>query len=316
MELNLLVQLIEQEGVRVRKSFSVYFTLDTHVSTHEILMTLDQSGIDYEDVVSVQCRLGTNTYVVSLRTAKAIAHILSAWDINVSGQHAFVADCDNKISIVKIYNGPNEMPDSIIIGRLSSYGSVMSFRRDLATDAVFNSVRTARMEIKQDIPSSVRIAGEFIKFWYPGQPKSCRRCGDLDHLIKDCHRVRCFNCEKSGHRIEECKEASMCSVCRSTDHVVCECPYLLYNANVECASLRNASTSDSYAEAAKASRTVAFNSNLSSASKIPVRSSKEKEYRSRENKVDESSSRRSHEQGRESRRERDLQRERERQKRT
>ena len=88
------------------------------------------------------------------------------------------------------------MPDSVIIGRLSVYGSVLSFRRDILTDSIFNGVRTARMEVKKDIPSTVRIAGEFIRFWYPGQPKTCRRCRDLGHLIKECESVRCFNCEQ------------------------------------------------------------------------------------------------------------------------
>ena len=82
----------------------------------------------------------------------------------------FIADCHRKISLVKVYNAPNEMPDSVIIGRLSVYGSVLSFRRDLLSDSIFNGVCTARMEVKKDIPSTVRIAGEFIRFWYPGQP--------------------------------------------------------------------------------------------------------------------------------------------------
>ena len=210
----------------------MYFTLDTHVPINDIVMALDARGIDHDDIFSIQRRLGTSAYVVSVRSADAKAHILSAWDINVGGHHAFIADCDHKISIVMVYNAPNEMPDSVIIGRLSLYGSVLSFRRDLATDYILNGVRTARMEINRDIPSTVRITGEFIKFWYPGQPKSCRRCGDLDHLIKDCRNVRCFNCEQSGHRVEECEEAPMCSICRSIDHLVCDCPYLLYGANV------------------------------------------------------------------------------------
>ena len=296
---------VEQEGVRVRKSFSVYFTLDTHVPVQQIIMALDQRGIDYDDIVSIQRRLGTNTFVISFRTADAKAHILSVWDINVAGHRAFVADCDNRISLVKIYNAPNEMPDSVIIGRLSSYGSVLSFRRDHATDSIYNGVRTARMEIKQNIPSTVRITGEFIKFWYPGQPKSCRRCGDLDHLVKDCRNVRCFNCEQSGHRVEECEKAPMCSICRLTDHVVCDCPYLLFSANVECESSSNTSTSNSFAGAAKAPRSVSFNSNSSLASKTPE---KEKENRKSTNE----SSSRNHEHDRGSRCERDLDRERER----
>ena len=61
----------------------------------------------------------------------------------IAGHRVFIADCDRTISLVKVYNAPNEMPDSVIIGRLSVYGSVLSFRRDLLTDSIFNGVRTA-----------------------------------------------------------------------------------------------------------------------------------------------------------------------------
>lgn len=79
---------VEQEGVSVRKSFSVCFTLDTHVPVHEILVALDKREIDYNDVICIQHRLDSNTFVVSFRTADAKAHILSAWDINVARHHS------------------------------------------------------------------------------------------------------------------------------------------------------------------------------------------------------------------------------------
>ena len=298
---------IDNENVRVRKSYSVYFTLDTQVPVNKIFEALDGKGIDFDHILSVQRRLGSNTYVVSFSTAEAKSQILSSWDIEVCGYRAFVADCDHKISIVKIYNAPNEMPDSVLIGRLSVYGTVLSFRRDLVNDSVFNGIRTARMEIKHDIPSTVRIVGEFIKFWYPGQPKSCRRCGDLDHLIKDCVNIRCFNCEQSGHRVEQCPERPMCSICRSTSHPVRNCPYFLYSVNVERVS-SSKNVSNSYAGAAKAPRTVAFTTTLSSASKTPENHNpKEKENR-REKEVNESL--RSYGRSQESHRERDRERER------
>ena len=53
---------------------------------------------------------------MSFSTAEAKSLILSSWDIEVCGHRAFVADCDHKISIVKIYNALNEMPDSVLIG--------------------------------------------------------------------------------------------------------------------------------------------------------------------------------------------------------
>ena len=68
----------------------------------------------------------------------------------------------------------------MIIGRLSVYGSLLTFWRDFITESILNRVHTARMEVK---PYTVRITGEFIRFWYPGQPKTCRCCGHLGHLI-------------------------------------------------------------------------------------------------------------------------------------
>lgn len=90
----------------------------------------------------------------------------------------------------------HEMPDTVIIGRLSYYGRVLSFRRDrgVAT-GIPNGVRTARMRLQKSIPSAVRIAGESVFISYPGQPKTCRKCGDLGHLAQGCNRPRCYNCE-------------------------------------------------------------------------------------------------------------------------
>ncbi|XP_015756453.1 PREDICTED: uncharacterized protein LOC107335912 [Acropora digitifera] len=104
---------IEEETVSSRKSFSVYFSLDTHVPTNAIIEAFDTAGVDYEDILSIQRRLSSNTWVVAFRTARAKEQVLSAC------HRVFVADCDRKISLDKVYNAPNEMPDSVIIGRLS-----------------------------------------------------------------------------------------------------------------------------------------------------------------------------------------------------
>ena len=138
--------------------------------TNANIEALDAAGVDYEDILSIQRRLSSNTWVVAFRTAIAKEQVVSAWNFVIAGQRVFIADCDRKISLVKVYHAPNEIPDSVIIGRLPVYGSVLSFRRDLLTDSIFNGVRTARMEVKKHIPSTVRIAGEFIhlRYRYPG----------------------------------------------------------------------------------------------------------------------------------------------------
>ena len=250
---------ITEDNVVLKKPFSVYFTLDTPCVSHDVITGLIDAGVDHDEIISVQHRLSSNMWVVSLGSAEAKNIALSAWHINTAGKRVFLADCDNRVSLVKIYNAPNEMPDSVIIGRLASYGTVLSFRRNLASDCIYNGVRTARMRIMRNIPSTVRIAREFIRIWYPGQPKACRRCGDLGHLIKDCTSVRCFNCEASGHRASECERPILCSICLSDDHRERHCPYLLFSANVdiELFGASEAVPPSSYASVARTPRAAA-----------------------------------------------------------
>lgn len=244
---------LSEDNVSLKKPFSVYFTLETPCSHNDIVMGLVDAGVEYEDILSIQRRLSTSTWVIALRSVEAKCLVLSAWYILIAGQRVLLADCDNRVQLVKIYNSPNEMPDSVIIGRLSAYGTVLSFRRDLAADSIFNGIRTARMRVTKNIPSTVRIAREFIRIWYPGQPKACRRCGDLGHLIKDCTSVRCFNCEESGHRADECEMPILCSICLSDGHRERHCPYVIFSANVE-SEQADVIPPSSYASAARTPR--------------------------------------------------------------
>jgi len=43
----------------------------------------------------------------------------------------FLGDADFKTVIIKVYKAPPEMLDTVVIGRLSHYGWVLSFRRDV-----------------------------------------------------------------------------------------------------------------------------------------------------------------------------------------
>ena len=130
---------IDEENVSVRKFFLVYFSLDTSVPVSEIIMALDNLAIEYEDILSIQRRL---SWVVSLRTAEAKEQILSIWSITIANQVVFVGDCNNKVSLLKVYNAPNEMPDSVIIVRLSTYGTVLSFAGIWPRNLICNSFVT------------------------------------------------------------------------------------------------------------------------------------------------------------------------------
>ena len=134
---------------------------------------------------------------------------------------------------MKVYEAPDELPDTAIIGRLSTYGRVLSFRRDRLTLGILNGIRTARMRLKSHVPLSLFIAGELVFLSYQSQPRTCRRCGDEGHEARTCSVVRCFNSEKAGHRIEDCAEDILCSVCRASSHPTQECTFLIFRANVQ-----------------------------------------------------------------------------------
>ena len=70
----------------------------------------------------------------------------------------------------------------------------------------------------------------------------------------------------------------MCSICHSTDHLVRDCPYLIYSADVEPVP-QSVSVSNSYTGATRAPGTVAFNSTSSAVSKTLNHGAKEKEKR-------------------------------------
>lgn len=118
------------------------------------------------------------------------------------------------------------LEDSLVFAKSSS-------RRDKIGDVIFNGVRTARMRLLHHIPCSLHIVGEPIFVYYDSQLRTCRRCGDVDHLSQNCRAPRCYNCDKPGHGNDHCQEKPLCRACFSEDHDVRDCPLILYSGNVE-----------------------------------------------------------------------------------
>ena len=138
------------------------------------------------------------------------------------------------------------MPDSVVIGPLSHYGHVVSFRRDRVVEGIYNGVRTARMIINRPILGQTFIAGEFVRIWYPNQPKTCRKCGAEGHLAASC-KSHCFNCEQPGHCLEDCPLSPLCRVYLANTHSTSHCPYVYYSSNILSVKV----TASSYVQAAE-----------------------------------------------------------------
>ena len=240
-------------NVRSRKDLSICFSVDTMITSQDIIVRLDKAGIDFDSITAIQHRASNNSWVVTFDCKAVKDAAMNEHSIEIAGCSVLVGDCENRVSIVKIYELPDELPDSVVIGRLSHYGRVISFRRDRVADTILNGVRTARMFIDRPIPSQSFIAGEFARLWYPSQPKTCRKCGSEDHLAAVCKSQRCYNCERPGHRAEQCDMPALCRVCLSDAHDISNCPFVYYSSNVTAAK-PDRPIQKSYSSAAKSGK--------------------------------------------------------------
>ena len=223
---------LEDEKPTLVKNQSIYFSVDTIITSVEILEAFDKAGIDIDEITSVQRKASNKSWVVTFDSPVTKEAALEVASVEISGNLVFLGDCEHRLVLVKVYEAPAELPDTAVIGRLHHYGRVLSFRRDKITDSIESGVRTARMELHRQIPSIINLAGELLRVWYPNQPKTCRNCGSKDHMAKDCNLVRCHNCEQPGHHKDDCSEPLLCAVCKDHAHPFSECPYVMYSANV------------------------------------------------------------------------------------
>ena len=64
----------EDKKARLRKELSVSFSVDTIVSSQEIIYGFDSAGIDVDEIISIQRRASNNTWVVSFRSPEGKEH--------------------------------------------------------------------------------------------------------------------------------------------------------------------------------------------------------------------------------------------------
>ncbi|CAH3114906.1 unnamed protein product [Porites lobata] len=157
--------------VRIKKDCSVCFSVDTVVTSQDIVVGFDKSGIDIDSITSIQRKASNNTWIVTFDSPVSKTAALNEQSVTISGCVVFLGDCENKVTIVKLYELPTELPDLVIIGRLLHYGRVFSFRRDRIAEGIYNGVRTARMVLDRPIPGQTFIAGEFARIRTLASPK-------------------------------------------------------------------------------------------------------------------------------------------------
>lgn len=79
------------------------------------------------------------------------------------------------------------------------------------------------------IPSDIMLGGSrgFVNYW--GQPKYCRKCGELGHLAVLCTKVVCGICKEEGHVAAQCVKRKACNLCGDDKHLFRDCPLSFSN---------------------------------------------------------------------------------------
>ena len=133
-------------SAKLRCFYSVTFAVDDEISSSDIVEAITSAGVDAEHIYSIQFRNSNCSWCITFTDQLSKETILEKGVIHLGGVPVFIGDADFRVVIVKVYEAPPEMPDTVLIGRLSHYGRVLSFRRDrgLAT-GILNGVRTVRM---------------------------------------------------------------------------------------------------------------------------------------------------------------------------
>ena len=147
----------ETERPRLVKNLSVYFSVYASVTSENILQAFDDAGIDINEITSIQRRTSNRTWVVSFDSQLEKETALEVASIQIGGSTVFLGDCENRLVLVKIYEAPRELPDTTVIGCLSYYGRVLSFRRDRVPSLTED---TDVLNIHCDLTSTSLVYGE------------------------------------------------------------------------------------------------------------------------------------------------------------
>lgn len=98
-------------NVRGNTELSVWFTVDTVITSQDIIVGFDKAGIDIDDITSIQHRVSNNSWVVTFSSKAVKDAALNEHSISIASCSVLLGDCKNKVSIVKTYELPDEMPD-------------------------------------------------------------------------------------------------------------------------------------------------------------------------------------------------------------
>ena len=114
---------------------------------------------------------------------------------------------DSRTRLVYVRDLPVDVPVDGLKVYLRAFGVIhsVSMQTYPGMPQVFTGTRVVKVTLAKDLPSSARVSGFDVRFWYQGQPQACPVCRSYGHRVKDCpFNGLCRRCSQPGHMAREC----------------------------------------------------------------------------------------------------------------
>ena len=188
------------------RTLAVHFPSEIYRSTgsSQVLPELVKS-LDLPNVCAVQFMPNGVVRVTYKEPAQCDAALASG--ISFRGALLRVAPVDSRTRLVYVGDLPVEVPDDGLKVYLCAFGAVHScvMQTYPSLPQVATGMRVVKVSLAKDLPSSARVSGFDVRFWYQGQPQACPVCRSYGHRVKDCpFNGLCHRCSQPGHMAREC----------------------------------------------------------------------------------------------------------------
>ena len=200
-------------------------------SIKEVVSFLQEKGIELEDLIGV-CPDVRPGIEVTVKTAGKYQVLVSALKGDEKVNIVKMSDSSVLVTAVSV---PLEMPAKVIVSALERYGKVQSIKRCTFRDypTLFNGSYQFRMELTKKPPSGLCFGSRTVLLRYPGQVRTCLRCGEEGHEARQCQVKQCFRCLSKDHLVKDCKNSIKCTVCNEEGHDYSNCPKAVLNTRSE-----------------------------------------------------------------------------------
>ena len=188
------------------RTLALQFPSEVYRSTgaSQVLPELVKS-LDLPNVRGIQFMQNGVVRVTYKEPAQCDAALTSG--IRFRGAALRTSPVDSRTRLVYVRDLPVEVPVDGLKVHLRAFGVIhsVSMQTYPGMPQVFTGTRVVKVTLAKDLPSSARVSGFDVQFWYQGQPQACPVCRSYGHRVKDCpFNGLCRRCSQPGHMAREC----------------------------------------------------------------------------------------------------------------